>query len=176
MTSRKPFVFAITCAVVAAVFTVWLLKPHVDRLSATLGVGFSEGPATPETTRFAADMERLLRPADFSAAIALLVILAGGLPLAAIALIAHQWPWLFGSLSRNATVIWLCLTWQLTNVVLPSFFILLFASEGLDAEILTPIVIAMLYAVINLVAATVWREVINRLHISRLARATNATI
>ena len=175
MTSRKPFVFAIIGAVVAAVFAVWLLKPHVDRLSVTLGVGFSEGAATPETTRFAADMERLLRTADFSAAIALLVILASGLPLAAIALIAYHWPWLFGPLGRNATVIWLCLMLQVTNVVLPSFFILLFASEVLDAEILSAIVIALLYAVINLVAVRVWRELLNHLHVSRLARATSAT-
>ena len=168
--------FAIISAVAAALVAVWLLEPHVDRLSVTLGVGLSEGAATPETTRFAADMERLLRPADFSAAIALLVILVGGLPLAAIAPIAHHESWLFGPLSRNATVIWICLTLQMTNVVLPSFFILLLASEGLDAEILNVIVIAMIYAVINLVAARVWREMLNRLLISRLARATNATI
>ena len=177
VTSPKPLAFAIIGAVVAAVIAVWLLKPHVDRLSVTLGVGFSEGAPTPETTRFADDMERFLRPVDFSVAIALLVILAGGLPLAAIALIAHHWPWRnwFGPLSRNATVIWVCLTLQLTNVMLPSFFILLFASEGLDAEVLMAMVIAMLYAVPNLVAAGVWRERLNRLHISRLARVLPAS-
>ena len=104
------------------------------------------------------------------------MILAGGLPLAAIALIAHHWPWLFGPLSRNATVIWLCLTFQMSNVTLPSFFILLFASEGLDAEILNAILIAMLYAVPNLVAATVWRELLTRLHEGDLARVTRTAI
>ena len=172
----KPLAFAIMGAVVAALFAVWLLKPHVDRLSVTLGVGFSEGAPTPETTRFAADMERFLRPADFSAAIALLVVLAGGLPLAAIALIAHHWPWLFGPLSRNATVVWICLTLQMTNVMLPSFFILLFASEGLHAEMLFPMFIVMLSAVPNVVGARVWREMLNGLLISRLERSTNAAI
>ena len=176
VTHSKPFIFAIISAVAAALFAVSLLKPHVDRLSVTLDVGLSEGAATPETTRFAADMERFLRPADASAVIALLVILAGGLPLATIALIAHHWPWLLGPLGRNATVIWVCLTLQLTNGVLPSFFILLFASEGFNTEILTAIIIAMFYAIINLLAARVWRELLNRLHVSRLARAANATI
>lgn len=172
MTSTKPLVFAIIGAVVAAVFAVWLLKPHVDRLSVTLGVGFSEGAATPETTRFAADMERFLRPADSFAAIALLVVLAGGLPLAAIALIAHHWPWLFGPLSRNGTVVWVCLMVQMTNVMVPSFFILLFASEGLDAEVLIAMLAVMLYAIPNVVAASVWRELLNRVHASRLPRAS----
>ena len=76
------------------------------------------------------------------------MILAGGLPLAAIALIARHWQWLFGPLSRNATVIWLCLTLQLANVALPSFFI-------------------------NLVAASVWRELLNRLHVATFARASS---
>ena len=174
MTHQRLFVLAILGAVVAALSAVWLLEPHVDRLSATLGVGLSEGAATPETTRFAADVERFLRRADLSAAIALLVILAGGVPLAAIALVAYRRPWWFGPLSRNATVIWVCLTLQVTNVAFPSFLILLFASDGLDAEILTAIVVAMLYAVINLAAARVWRELLNLLLVSRLARATNA--
>jgi hypothetical protein len=176
VTNQKPWIFATIGAVVAAVFAVWLLKPHVDRLSVTLGVGFSEGAPTPETTRFAADMERFLRPADSIAAMALLVVLAGGLPLAAMALIAFHWPWLFGPLSQNATVIWLCLTVQMTNVMLPSFFILLFASEGLDAEILMAMVIAILYALPNIVAARVWREMLNRLQASRPAPAASTTI
>jgi hypothetical protein len=120
-------------------------------------------------------MERFLRPADSSAAIALLVVLAGGLPLAAIALIAHQWPWLLGPLSRNPTVVWTLLTLQMTNVMLPSFFFLLFASEGLDAEVLIAMLAVMLYAVPNVVAAAVWRELLNRLQASRFARATGAT-
>jgi hypothetical protein len=171
----KPLMFAVACAVVAAVFTAWLLKPHVDRLSVTLGVGFSEGAPTPETTRFAADMERFLRPADRSAAIAMLVVLAGGLPLAVLALIAHHWPWLLGPLGRNPTVVWTFLTLQMTNVILPSFFVLLFASEGLDVEVLQAMGVAMLYAVPNAIAASVWRELLNRLHSSRHARRTSAT-
>ena len=176
MTDLKPFRFAVISAVVAALFAVWLLKPHVDRMSVTRGVGLSEGAATPETARFAADMERMLRPADRGAAIGFLVLLASGLPLAAIALIAHQWPWLFGSLSRAGPAIWICLTLQMTNVVLPTFLILLFASEPLDSEILSAIVIAMVYVVINLVAVRVWRQLLNRLHLSMLARATTASL
>ena len=55
MTKTRPSVFAVIGAVVAAVFAVSFLIPHVDRLSVTLGVGFSEGASTPETTRFAAE-------------------------------------------------------------------------------------------------------------------------
>lgn len=173
MTGTKSFVFAIVAAVVAAVLAVSLLKPHVDRLSVTLGVGFTEGAPTLETTRFAADMERFLRPADSFAAIALLVVLAGGYPLAVIAMIAHHWPWLFGPLSRNTTVVWVCLTLQMTNVMVPSFFILLFASEGLHAEALIAMLVVMLCAVPNIVAAGVWREMLNRLQVSRFAQATS---
>jgi hypothetical protein len=182
VTQRKPFIFATISAVGAALFAVWLLRPHVDRLSVTLGVGFTEGAATPDTIRFAADLERYLRPADYSVAIALLMILAGGLPLAAIALIANHWPWFLGPLSRNATVIWVCLMLQMTNAMLPSIFILLFVSDGLlvgdalDPEILTAIVVAILYAVVNLVAAGVWRELLNGLHVARLAREPDATL
>jgi hypothetical protein len=176
MTSRTPFVLAIIGAVAAAVFAVWLLEPHVDRLSYTLGVGFVEGAATPETTRFAADLQRLFGPGAFVALIALLVVLAGGLPLAAIALTVQHFPSLFGPLTRNVTVIWLCLTLQMTNVALPSFFILLFSSDGLDAEAVIAILVTMLYAVPNFAAATVWRELLNRRQASRLARVTSAAI
>lgn len=169
-------IFAIISAVAAAAFAVWLLEPHVDRLSVTLGVGFSEGAPTPETTRFAADMERFVRPADFFAAILLLVVLAGGYPLAVIAFIAHAWPRLFGPLSRNPTVVWVCLALQMTNVMVPSFFILMLASEGFVAEMLVAVVIAMLCAVPNIVAASLWRELLNRLHVARLALTTSATI
>lgn len=150
--------------------SVWLLEPHVDRLSFTLGVGFSEGVPTAETSKFADDMERFLRPADSFAAIAVLVVLAGGLPLAAIALIAHHWPWLYGPLSRNATVIWVGLTLQMTNVMLPSFFILLFASEGFVAETLIASVVMILYAAPNVAAAWLWREQLNRLNMAKFAR------
>jgi hypothetical protein len=163
--------FAMVGAIMAAVFAVWLLKPHVDRLSVTLGVGFSEGAPTPQTVRFATDMERFLRPADKSAAIALLVVLAGGLPLAVIALIAHRWRWLLGPFGRNPTVVWIFLTLQMTNVMLPSFFILLFASEDLNAEMWTAIMVAALYAVPNVVAVGVWRALLNRLHTSKFSRA-----
>ena len=145
-------------------------------LAVTLGVGFSEGAPTAETTRFAADIERFLRPANRSAAIAMLVILAGGLPLAVIALIAYHWPRLFGPLIRNATVVWLCLTLQMTNIVLPSFFVLLFASEGFAVETVTTIAFATLYAVPNAMAAKVWRELLNRIHASRLNTAPSGTL
>jgi hypothetical protein len=59
---------------------------------------------------------------------------------------------------------------------LPSFFILLFSSDGLDAEAVIAILVTMLYAVPNFAAATVWRELLNRRQASRLARVTSAAI
>ena len=104
------------------------------------------------------------------------MVLAGGLPLAAIALVARYWPWLFGPLSRNGTVVWVCLTLQLTNLTLPSFFILLFATEGLYAEVLIAMLAALLYAIPNVLAVLVWRELLNRAHTSSFPKATRATI
>jgi hypothetical protein len=158
------------------VFAVWFIEPHVVRLSFTLGVGFSEGAPTPETTRFAADLERLRVVENSFGLILLLVILAGGLPLAAIAIIANASPRLFGPLIRNAAVLWICMTMQLTNVMLPSFFILMFATMGLDPEMLMPILIATLYAVVNFLAARTWRRLLNRVHVSSFERASGATL
>lgn len=49
---------------------------------------------------------------------------------------------------------------------LVAFVLILLFVEGFSSQLLTVIVIAALYTVINLVAAGVWREMLSRVHVS----------
>jgi hypothetical protein len=180
---RKLLTLSAICAIVVATVAVRLLEPAVDQLAMALGIGIAGGPATPEAERLLADWSRLLGPVDALAAIAFLLVIVSGIPLAVFALVAKYWPSTVGVLVRNRTALWMCLTWQLANIgftVLLTLFVassltLLVVTEGLGFTA-TVLVVALVDVAVNLWAVRVWRELLVRLNAAEVARVRPAVV
>ena len=147
-----------------------LLEPAFDQLAMALGIGIAAGPATPEAKQLLADWLRLLALSNVLAAIALCLVIVGGIPLAGVALVAKYWPRAVATLVRNRTAVWVCLTWQLMNIGFPVLLTVLIASEGLDEMTAVVALVCVVYASVNLLAARAWRELLVRMNAAELAR------
>lgn len=157
-------------AIVGAVGAVRILEPGVDRLAMTLGIGIAAGPASPEAELFAANWFRLLSISNLLAALAFWLVLVGGIPLSGVALVAKYWPRSVSSLVRSNTAVWVCLTWQLTNVGFAALLMIFVASEVLDETTAAVILVSAVYLAVNLWAVRVWRELLLRMYAADVAR------
>ena len=163
MLPRRPVIVGAICAIAGAAAAVRFLEPRVDRLAMALGIGIAAGPATAESEQLLTDWYRLVEPTNVVTAVAFWLIAFGGLPLSVLALVAKYCPRLVSPLVRNRTAVWVCLTWQLTNVGFPVLLTLLLAFEMPAAETAVVVLVSLVYVTVNLLAARVWRELLVRI-------------